>query len=327
MVLSFGTSTLAATLINGAGSTFAEPLYTKWFHEYQNTDAQAQFNYQGIGSGAGIKQMIAGTVDFAGTDVPMNAEETAAAKNVIHVPVALGAVVVIYNLKDLKAPLKLTGPVLAEIFNGGVTKWNDAKIQKLNAGVTLPDQSIAVATRSDGSGTTGVFSEYLAKVSPAWAGKDGKTVNWFKGSLGAKGNAGVAGLVKQAPGSIGYVELVYALENKLAFAEIQNKSGAFVTASSASVSKAAGSAKEAIAKDFKISITDSSAKDSYPISSFTWMLVRGQMTAEKGNSIKKFAKWSMGDGAQKLATDINYAAVPADLRKAVLAKVEKIEIK
>jgi len=267
-------------------------------------------------------------VDFAGSDVPMNKEETIQAKTpVLHIPVAMGAVVVTYNI-DLKNPLKLNGAVLADIFSGKITQWSDAKIKALNKGVALPDTAIAVATRSDGSGTTAVFTEYLAKSSPAWVGKNGKTVNWFKGSLGGKGNAGVAGLVKQTPGAIGYVELVYALENKLPFADIQNKAGQFVTASAKAVSNAAaGSTKEALAQDFKISITDSKAKDAYPISSFTWMLVYDHMGAEKGAAVKKFATWAMSDSAQNLASTINYAPVPKDLRAAVLKKIEKIEIK
>lgn len=328
LTLAFAVSASAATLVNGAGSTFAEPVYTKWFGEYQKSEQGAQFNYQGIGSGAGIKQLLAGTVDFAGSDVPMNKEETSQAKApVLHIPIAMGAVVVTYNL-NLTAPLKLTGPVLAEIFNGKITKWNDAKIVALNKGLALPDQSIAVATRSDGSGTTAVFTEYLAKVSPEWVGKDGKTVNWFKGSLGGKGNAGVAGLVKQAPGAVGYVELVYALENKLPFAEIQNKAGKYITASAKSVSEAAaGTTKEAIAQDFKISITDAKGKEAYPISSFTWMLVYNTMDKEKGSAVKKFAVWTQGEAAQELTSKINYAPVPKDLRAAVLKKIEKIETK
>lgn len=328
LVAVVATTAQAGTLVNGAGSTFAEPVYTKWFSEYQKTDKDSQFNYQGIGSGAGIKQLIAGTVDFAGSDVPMNTEESTQAKQtVLHIPVAMGAVVVTYNI-ELKAPIKLDGATLADIFSGKITKWNDAKIQNLNKGVALPDLAIAVATRSDGSGTTAVFTEYLAKVSPDWVGKAGKTVNWFKGSLGGKGNAGVAGLVKQTPGAIGYVELVYALENKLAFADLQNKAGKFVTASAKSVSEAAaGITKDALAQDFKISITDAKAKEAYPISAFTWMLVYNQMPKEKGQAVKKFATWAMGEQAQNLASSINYAPVPKDLRTAALKKIEKIETK
>lgn len=326
--LSLSIGATASTLVNGAGSTFAEPVYTKWFNEYQKTEKDSQFNYQGIGSGAGIKQLIAGTVDFAGTDVPMNKEESTQAKNpVLHIPVAMGAVVVTYNL-ELKGTLKLTGPVLAEIFSGKITKWNDAKIQEINKGLALPDTAIAVATRSDGSGTTAVFTEYLAKVSPEWVGKDGKTVNWFKGSLGGKGNAGVAGLVKQTPGAVGYIELVYALENKLAFADIQNKAGKFITASGKTVSNAAaGTTKEASAQEFKISITDATGKEAYPISSFTWMLVYNEMGKEKGAAVKKFANWALSEKAQTLASDINYAPVPKDLRTEVLKKIEKIVTK
>jgi phosphate transport system substrate-binding protein len=322
------TAAAAGPLINGAGSTFAEPVYTKWINEYQKTEKDSKLNYQGIGSGAGIKQLIAGTVDFAGTDVPMNKEETdQAKKSVLHIPVAMGAVVLTYNL-TLPSPLKLSGAVIADIFSGKITKWNDAKIQALNKVLALPATDIAVATRSDGSGTTGVFSEYLAKVSPEWVGKDGKTVNWFKGSLGGKGNAGVTGLVKQTPGSIGYVELVYALENKLPFADIQNKAGKFVTPSAKTVTNAAaGISKDAIAQEFKISITDAKGKDSYPISAFTWMLLYNEMDKEKGTAIKKFATWALGEQAQDLAGAINYAPVPKDLRAAVLKKINTITTK
>lgn len=328
LVAAMSSTASANTLVNGAGSTFAEPVYTKWFNEYQKTEKEAQFNYQGIGSGAGIKQLIAGTVDFAGTDVPMNSEESTQAKNpVLHIPIAMGAVVVIYNI-ELKQALKLNGTVLADIFGGKITKWNDAKIQELNKGVALPDLAIAVSTRSDGSGTTAVFSEYLAAVSPEWVGKNGKTVNWFKGSLGGKGNAGVAGLVKQTPGAIGYVELVYALENKLAFADVQNKAGKFVTASAKTVSNAAaGVTKEALEKEFKVSLIDAKGKEAYPISAFTWMLVYDKMGKEKGTAVKKFATWAMGEKAQTIASEINYAPVPKDLRTAVLKKIEKIETK
>lgn len=318
----------AAVTINGAGSTFAEPIYSRWFSDFQKKDADAKFNYQGIGSGAGIKQLLQGTVDFAGSDDPMKDDEAAKAKApVLHIPIAMGAVVVSYNLDEAKEPLKLSGEAIAEIFNGKITKWNDAKIAKLNPGAKLPDRAIMVATRSDGSGTTAVFSEYLSKISADWAGKNGKTVNWFAGSLGAKGNAGVAGLIKQNPGTIGYVELVYALENKLPFALVQNKKNEFVKASADSVSAAAnGVKKEALEKQFKISITDSAQKGAYPISAFTWMLVFEKMPKDKGTPIVKFAKWALGDEAQKTATTINYAPVPKEIRGEVLKAIERIKL-
>lgn len=319
-------SAFGAVSVNASGSTFAEPLYTKWFSEYKKANTTAQFNYQGVGSGAGIKQLLEGTVDFAGSDDPMKAEDAAkAASNVLHIPVAMGAVVVSYNA-PIKGTLKLSGPVVAKIFNGQITKWNDPAISKLNPGVTFPDLAIVVATRSDGSGTTAVFSEYLSKVSPDWAGKNGKTVKWFTGSMGAKGNAGVAGLIKQNPGTIGYVELVYAKENSLPAALIQNKKGEFIEASTDSVSLAgAGLKKEAVEREFKLSLTDSGSKGAYPISSFTWMLMFEKMPKEKGTEILNFAKWALGDSAQQTASGINYSPVPKDIRAEVLKALAKVK--
>lgn len=327
IILSAGTS-FAALSINGSGSTFAEPIYTRWFSDFQKKNAEAQFNYQGVGSGAGIKQLIEGTVDFAGTDDPMTAEDSAKAKElVLHVPIAMGAVVVSYNVPTITGTLNLTGKVIAEIFNGKITKWNAPEIAKLNPKLKLPDLAITVATRSDGSGTTAVFSEYLAKVSPDWVGKNGKTVKWFSGSLGAKGNAGVAGLIKQNPGTIGYVELVYAKENKLPFANVENKKGEFIEASNASVSAAAeGIKNEAVKNNFKISITDSAHKGAYPISSFTWMLVFEKMPKEKGTEIVKFSNWALGEEAQKIASSINYSPVPKEIRAEVLKAIAKIKL-
>lgn len=316
----------SAAPLNGAGSTFAEPLYTKWFSVYQQTDKTSQFNYQGIGSGAGIKQLIAGTVDFAGSDDPMKDEDAAKLKaHVLHIPIAIGAVVVSYNL-TLDKPLMLSGTVVAKIFNGTIKKWNDPEIIKLNPTAKLPALDISVATRADGSGTTAVFSEYLSKISPEWAGKNGKTVDWFKGSIAAKGNAGVAGLIKQTPGTIGYVELVYAVENKLAYASIQNKAGKFIEANSASVSAAAANVKaEALAKEFKISITNSADAKAYPISSFTWLLLVEKMPKDKGTALVQFARWSMATDAQKIASQINYSPVPEDIRKEVLKKLADVK--
>lgn len=327
LALFFSTTAMSLTSINGAGSTFAEPIYTKWFAEYQKSTKDIQFNYQGIGSGAGIKQLIAGTVDFAGTDDPMSAEDSAKVKShVLHVPIAMGAVVVTYNL-DLKKPLQLSSELVGKIFDGTIKKWNDPAIVALNKDAKIPDMAIVVATRSDGSGTTAVFSDYLAKTSPQWNGKNGKVVKWFEGSLGAKGNAGVAGLVKQNPGTIGYVELVYALENKLSYATLQNKAGKFIQASAKTVSAAAlNLKKEALENEFKISITNSAAKDAYPISAFTWLLVVDKMSKEKGTAILNFAKWSLSEKAQGVASEINYAPVPKDLRAEVLKSLAKVTV-
>ena len=318
----------AATLINGAGATFPEPIYTKWFAEFKKTDPDTSINYQGIGSGGGIKQLTAGTVDFGATDAPMNAEETKALKGpVFHIPTVIGAVVVTYNLK-LAQPLKLTGEVIADIFSGKIKKWNDEKIAKLNPGVTLPSLAVVVATRADGSGTTAIFTDYLSKVSPDWKNKAGKTVDWFRGSVAAKGNAGVAGLVQQSDGAVGYIELIYALQNKLAFAHIQNKAGEYIEANMQSVSAAAGGKiiKEIIKNDFKLSITNSEIKGAYPISSFTWLLINETMPKDKGSKIVKMLNWSLGKSGQDLATDMHFSPLPKDLRDAVLAKVKTIKL-
>lgn len=315
----------SATTINGAGATFPEPVYTKWFSEFQKTDDTVTINYQGIGSGGGIRQLTAGTVDFGASDSPMTSDEMKAAKKpVVHIPTVLGAVVVSYNLK-LTQPLRLTGELVADIFQGKITQWNDPKITAVNKGLTLPAQAIVVATRSDGSGTTAVFTDYLSKVSPSWSGKSGKTVDWFSGSVAAKGNAGVAGLIKQNEGTIGYIELVYALENKIPFAWIQNKSGQFIEANMETVTNAAkGTVEEMVKNDFKLSITNSATKNAYPISSFTWLLVFESMDQSKGVKIKKLIEWALGDTGQSMAQKLNYAALPKELRTKVLARTHKL---
>lgn len=316
-------------MINGAGATFPEPIYTKWFSEYSKKNAGQSINYQGIGSGGGIRQLIAGTVDFGASDSPMTEDEVKkSAKPVVHIPTVLGAVVVSYNLK-LDKPLKLTGPVVGEIFAGKITKWNDAKIAALNTGLKLPDTAIIVATRSDGSGTTAVFTDYLAKVSPEWTGKAGKTVDWFKGSLGAKGNAGVAGFIKQAEGTIGYVELVYAVENKLPFALIQNKKGKFIEANLKSVSASVPKKliPQIVKSDFKVSVTDSVEADAYPIAGLTWLLAFDPMEKEKGKTILDLLVWTQSDEAQKMAESLNFAPLPKELREKVLARLKSIQLK
>ncbi len=318
----------APLLINGAGATFPEPVYSKWFSEYSKVDKDTTINYQGVGSGGGIRQLIAGTVDFGASDAPMTEEELkTAGKVVAHIPTVLGAVVVSYNLK-LEKPLKLNGETVAEIFNGKITKWNDAKIAKTNPGVVLPDLAIVVATRSDGSGTTAVFTDYLSKVSKDWTGKAGKTVDWFKGSVAAKGNAGVTGLIKQAEGTVGYIEFVYAVENKLPHAQILNQKGEYVEASTKAISAAAGGkvVADMIKNDFKLSITNSEIKGAYPISSFTWLLVYEGTAKEKGAKIVKMMKWAIGEAGQKMAAEMNYAPLPKELRTKVLDRVSKIKL-
>jgi phosphate transport system substrate-binding protein len=303
-------------LVTGAGATFPFPLYSKWFDAYHKVRPELSFNYQSIGSGGGIQQFTAGTVEFGATDAPMNAEELAKAPDVVHVPTVLGAVVVIYN-----APvqgLKLTPELLADIFLGKVAKWNDPAVAKVNPGAALPDTAIAVAHRSDGSGTTSIFTDYLAKVSPEWKEKvgAGKSVKWPVG-LGGKGNEGVTGLVKQTPGAIGYVELAYANQNKLAMASLRNHDGVFVTPSLDSTSEAAAGVE--MPEDYRVSITDARGRNAWPIASFTYLLVhRDAKDAAKGDAILKFLWWAIHDG-QALAAPLDYAPLP----KAVVAKVEK----
>ncbi len=319
----------APLLINGAGSTFVEPIFTKWFSEYQKMESGLTVNYQGIGSGGGIRQLLAGTVDFGASDVPLTSEEEKLAKtSIVQLPLIMGAVVVSYNLK-LDKPLRLDGALLADIFSGKITQWNDARLAKINPGIALPATPIVVATRAEASGTTAVFSDYLSKVSSDWQGKSGKTVDWFKGSIGSKGNAGVAGLIKQTNGAIGYVELIYALENKLPFALLQNKKGEFIKASPQSVSNAAAGKKfleEMEKSNFTSSLVNSDEKGAYPISAFTWILVYSEMTKEKGEPLVKLIRWVLTDKAQGLAKEINYAPLPEALGKKVLAQVSKVKL-
>lgn len=314
--------------LNGAGATFPEPIYSKWFTEFKKAHPSVAINYQGIGSGGGIRQLTAGTVDFGASDSPMSAEELQAlGRPVLHIPTVLGAVVVSYNL-GLSTPLNLSGDVVGEIFDGKIVKWNDAKIAKLNPKANLPDLSIVVATRSDGSGTTAVFTDYLSKVSPLWTNRASKVVDWFKGSVAAKGNSGVAGLISGNRGTIGYVELVYALENKLEFANIQNREGVFVRADLKSVSSAAAPFVADMQKsDFKLSITNGPGRASYPIASFTWLLIPEQMPDGKGARMSEMIRWVLSEKGQSMAQGMNYAPLPKGLRDAVLTRVSKTQLK
>jgi phosphate transport system substrate-binding protein len=305
-----------ALLVTGAGATFPFPLYSKWFSDYNKLNPDMRFNYQSIGSGGGIKQITERTVDFGASDAPMDEAELARAPGVQHIPTVLGAVVVIYN-----APvegLKLSPENLAAIYLGEITKWNDAKLAKDNAGATLPDAPITVARRSDGSGTTYVFTDYLSKVSPRWKEKvgTGKSVKWPVG-LGGKGNEGVTGLVKGTPNSIGYVELAYANQNKLPVASLRNHEGNFVKPTLEATSAAAAGVE--LPADFRVSITDARGKDAYPISSFTYLLVyKDQADRAKGEALVNFLWWAVHDG-QKVAGSLDYAQLP----KPVVEKVEK----
>jgi phosphate transport system substrate-binding protein len=320
-------SVFAETIsINGAGATFPAPLYTKWFSDYRQVDPSVEINYQPIGSGGGIRQLTDKTVDFGASDAPMTDEQLSKATTpIIHIPTVLGAVVITYNLPEVTKPLQLSGDVIADMFLGKITKWNDARIAKLNPGVNLPATDILVAHRSDGSGTTAVFSDYLSKVSPDWKQKvgTGTALNWPSG-LGGKGNDGVTNLVKQTPGAVGYIELTYAETNKLPFAALKNKSGKFVVATPATVSNAAAGALKTMPKDFRVSITDAAGKDAYPISSFTYLLIYQKMDAKKGPKLVKFLDWALKSG-QKDAEPLHYAPLPKQMVSKVEARVKEIK--
>jgi phosphate transport system substrate-binding protein len=303
----------ASATLTGAGATFPDPIYKKWAAEYARATG-VQINYQSIGSGGGIRQYTEGTVDFGATDGPMTAEQLAAVQGrVIHLPTVLGAVVATYNLPGVPAGLKLDGPVLADIFLGKITKWNDARIGGLNPGVSLPDSDIIVVHRSDGSGTTFIFTDYLSKVSAEWKGKVGNatSVNWPVG-LGGRGNEGVTGQVKQTTGSIGYVELIYAITNQLPYAHVRNSAGSFIEPSLASVTAAAASATFAPDTDFRVSITNPGGAEAYPIASFTWLLIHPDMAdAGKARALKAFLDWILTDEAQQMAATLHYAPLPS----------------
>jgi phosphate transport system substrate-binding protein len=299
--------------LTGAGATFPNPIYTKWFDAYAR-ETGVRINYQSIGSGGGIRQFIERTVDFGASDAPMTDQQVAAVKgNVLHVPTVLGAVVATYNLPAVgKTSLRLDGTTLADIFLGRITRWTDRRLLTLNPGVKLPDQDIIVVHRSDGSGTTFIFTDYLSKISPEWKGKVGAatSVQWPIG-LGGKGNEGVTQQVKQTEAAIGYVELIYAISNNLPYAWIKNAEGAFVEPTLKSVSAAASGAQLGPATDFRVSITNPRGKDSYPIASFTWLLVHKQSPdTTKERLLRNFLEWMLRPGAQRMAADLHYAPLP-----------------
>jgi len=307
--------------INGAGATFPYPLYSKWFYEYSNANPGVRFNYQSIGSGGGIKQITAGTVDFGATDAPMTEEEMQKTSGpILHIPTALGAVVPVYNLDSVANGLKITPEVLAGIYLGKITRWNDPKIAELNKTVTMPNADIVVAHRSDGSGTTDIFTNYLATVNTEWRAKvgHGKAVNWPVG-IGGKGNEGVAGVVKQTPGAIGYVELAYARQNKMKMASLRNKEGQFVAPTLEATSAAAAGVVKSMPADFRVSLVDAPGKESWPISGLTWILVyKDQKDEARGKAMVRFLKWAIRDG-QKMEAALDYAPLP----KAVTEKVDQ----
>lgn len=321
----------AQVTLTGAGSTFAYPLYSSWANEYHKLHPEVQVNYQSIGSGGGIRQVISGTVDFGGTDGPMNDQQLGDARthrgtDILHFPVALGADVPTYNVPGVSSDLNFTQAALAGIFLGKITKWNDPEIQKANPGVKLPGNDIVVVHRSDGSGTTYVWVDYLAKVSPEWKTKVGvgTSVAWPVG-LGGKGNEGVAGLVRQTPNSIGYVELIYAIQTHMAYGKVRNQAGAFVKAELSSVTAAAAGAVKNMPADFRVSITDAPGKDSYPVSSFTWMLVpKNMQDKSKGQAMKAFLTWGLGDG-QKLLAPLSYSVVPKSVVEKELQTLKELQ--
>jgi phosphate transport system substrate-binding protein len=317
---------LAQTTLNGAGATFPYPIYSKWFNEYHNLHSDIQINYQSIGSGGGIRQVQAGTVDFGATDGPMTDQQISESKvKVMHVPTVLGAVVPAYNIPGVNAEVKFTPDVLADIYLGKVTTWNDARIAKSNPGVSFPNQTITVVHRSDGSGTTYIFTDYLSKVSPDWQNTTGKgtSVKWPVG-IGGKGNEGVAGTVRQLPGSIGYIELIYAVQNKIPYGVVQNSSKNFIKASLESTTAAAVGVK--MPADFRVSITNPPGKNAYPIASFTWLLIpTNPADANKGKILKDFLFWMLDKG-QTMTEALSYAPLPkevVEMEKAAITKQVK----
>src|SRR5438128_4019893 len=300
--------------INGAGATFPYPIYSKWFAEYNKLHPDVEINYQSIGSGGGIKQLNAQTVFFGATDGPMTDEQLKSAPApILHFPTVLGAVVPAYNLPN-NPQLKFSGPLLADIFLGKVKKWNDPAIAKVNPGVALPNLDLTIVHRSEGSGTNYIFCDFLSKVSPEFKQKVGvaTSVNW-PGGVGGKGNDGVTGLVKQTPGAIGYVELIYALQNKIPYGAVQNAAGEFVRASTATVSNAAADAAKAMPRDFRVSITNAPGRDVYPISSFTWLLFNERPSDRvKSRTMVDFVRWALTDG-QRFAAELGYSPLPKEV--------------
>jgi phosphate transport system substrate-binding protein len=326
LCLALSVPALAQTTLNGAGATFPYPMYSKWFSKYHDAHPDIQFNYQSIGSGGGIRQVLAGTVDFGASDGPMTDEQLAQAKiKILHVPTVLGAVVPAYNVSGVSGEIKFTPEALAGIFLGKITNWNDKAIASANPGVNFPkDEPIVVIHRSDGSGTTFIFSDYLSKISSDWQSQAGKgtSVKWPVG-LGGKGNEGVAGMIRQMQGSIGYIELIYAVQNKITYGTVRNAAGDFVKASLDSVTAAAASVKS-MPEDFRVSITNAPGKNAYPISSFTWLLIPAQSKdAAKGKMIADFLNWMVDDG-QKMTADLAYAPLPESVVTKVKAEIKQV---
>jgi phosphate transport system substrate-binding protein len=320
-----------ALSINGAGATFPNPMYSKWFDDYHKKHSDIEINYQSIGSGGGIKQVTEGTVDFGASDGPMNDEQLKAFQDkhgfpILHFPTVLGADVPTYNISGVTGELNFTPEALAAIFLGKVTKWNDPLIADANKGINLPGNDIVVVHRSDGSGTSYIWTDYLSKVSDEWKNKVGKgtSVNWPKG-LGGKGNEGVAGLIKQTPNAFGYVELIYAIQNKMPYGKVKNSSGQFIKADLAGVTAAAAGAAKSMPEDFRVSITDAPGKTAYPISSFTWLLIPSKFSdGSKRDAIKGFVKWMLTDGQNEVEA-LSYAKLPKEVIAQETKALDKIQ--
>jgi phosphate transport system substrate-binding protein len=327
LAISLGLSATASAqmMINGAGATFPYPIYSKWFDEYTRVDPSVRFNYQSIGSGGGQKQIMAQTVDFGASDGPMSDDNLSKAPGkLLHIPTVAGAVVITYNVEGNPA-LKFDGETIAGIFLGQIKKWNDPKIAATNPGVKLPEKDIVVVHRSDGSGTTFIFTDYLSKISPEWKSKVGTntSVSWPTG-IGGKGNEGVSGQVKQTPGALGYVELIYAIQNKMPYADIKNAAGEFVKPTLDSVTAALATAN--IPDDFRFSMTNAPGKGAYPIAGATWLLVyEQQKDTIKGKKLVEFLKWALTKG-ETMAKDLDYAALPDSVQQRVLKRVDEIKM-
>jgi len=322
----FALPVVGQTTLNGAGATFPNPMYSKWFSEYHKLHSDVQINYQPIGSGGGIHQVIVGTVDFGASDMPMSDDQLKEAKfKVLNIPTVMGAVVPAYNIPGVSGEVKFTPEALAGIFLGTITKWNDKAITGPNSGANFPDKDIIVVHRSDGSGTSFIWTDYLSKVSADWKSQvgSGTSVKWPRG-LGGKGNEGVAGSIRQLPGSIGYVELIYAAQNNITYGSVRNSSGNFMKASLAGVTAAAASAPKMPA-DFRVSITNPPGKDAYPISSFTWLLIPAQSKdAAKGKILHDFLNWMVTDG-QKMTTELTYAPLPDNVVQKVKEAIKEVK--
>ena len=324
VALGLSASASAQMMINGAGATFPYPIYSKWFDEYAKVDPSVRFNYQSIGSGGGQKQIMAQTVDFGASDGPMSDENLGKAPGkLFHIPTVAGADVVTYNLPG-NPTLKFDADTIAGVFLGQIKKWNDPKITALNPGVSLPDTEIVVVHRSDGSGTTYIWTDYLSKISPEWKSKVGTntSVNWPTG-IGGKGNEGVAGQVKQTPGALGYVELIYAIQNKMPYADVKNSAGEFIKPTLESITAALATAQ--IPDDFRFSMTNAPGKDAYPICGATWLLVyEQQKDAAKGKKLVEFLKWMVTKG-EGMAKDLDYAPLPDNVQQRVLKRIDEIK--